>query len=425
MNTLIKNTKALLPDGNTPEVDIALADGKILAVGEIPEDFAAEKIVEGKDTFTIPGLINAHTHVSMTLLRSYADDMKLMDWLQNKIWPIEAKMKKEDIYWGAMLGIVEMLKTGTTTFADMYGDMDQVAQACLDTDIRAVLSRGIIGVAPNGNQALEENKALFRDFNGANDGKVTVMFGPHAPYTCPPEFLKKVVAASEEYDGEIHIHLAETKGEVEDCLKTYGKTPIALMEEVGILQRGVLAAHCVHLTDEDMEIMKKHKVRVAHNPASNLKLASGFAPVPKMLSKGICVALGTDGASSNNNLDMLKEVYLATIIHKGYNLDPLVIPALQGVNMATGYGAEALSLDKVGSIEAGYQADLVMFDLKDPCWQPQHNLVSLLAYSGKGNMTKNVFVKGKMLMENKNLLYIDEEKVIFEANRCTEALLKR
>ena len=169
-------------------------------------------------------------------------------------------LTEEDIYWGAMLGIAEMLKGGTTTFADMYGDMEQVAQACIDSDIRAVLSRGMIGVAPNGMQALEENKALFRDFNNANDGKITVMFGPHAPYTCPPDFLRKVVAASEEYDAEIHIHLAETKGEVENCLKEYGKTPIALMEEVGILNRGVLAAHCVHVTDEDIAIMKKHNV---------------------------------------------------------------------------------------------------------------------------------------------------------------------
>ena len=210
---------------------------------------------DGTDKLATAGFVNAHTHVSMTLLRSYADDMKLMDWLENKIWPIEAKMKKEDIYWGAMLGIAEMIKSGTTTFADMYGDMDQVAQACIDTDIRAVLSRGIIGVAPNGNQALEENKILFRDFNNANDGKITVMFGPHAPYTCPPDFLQKVVKVSEKYNGEIHIHLAETKGEVENCLKEYGKTPIALMEKVGILDRGVLAAHCVHLTDEDLSLI--------------------------------------------------------------------------------------------------------------------------------------------------------------------------
>ena len=192
MNILIKNANVLLADGKVKIADIAIKDSEILAVENIPETFKAEKVIDGTDKLATAGFVNAHTHVSMTLLRSYADDMKLMDWLENKIWPIEAKMKKEDIYWGAMLGIAEMIKSGTTTFADMYGDMDQVAQACIDTDIRAVLSRGIIGVAPNGNQALEENKILFRDFNNANDGKITAMFGPHAPYTCPPDFLQKV-----------------------------------------------------------------------------------------------------------------------------------------------------------------------------------------------------------------------------------------
>lgn len=331
MNILIKNANVLLADGKVKIADIAIKDSEILAVENIPETFKAEKVIDGTDKLATAGFVNAHTHVSMTLLRSYADDMKLMDWLENKIWPIEAKMKKEDIYWGAMLGIAEMIKSGTTTFADMYGDMDQVAQACIDTDIRAVLSRGIIGVAPNGNQALEENKILFRDFNNANDGKITVMFGPHAPYTCPPDFLQKVVKVSEKYNGEIHIHLAETKGEVENCLKEYGKTPIALMEKVGILDRGVLAAHCVHLTDEDIQIMKKYNVRVAHNPGSNMKLASGVAPVPQLLKAGVCVGLGTDGASSNNNLDMLEEINLATLLHKVNTLDPLAVPALEGV----------------------------------------------------------------------------------------------
>lgn len=191
MNILINNGSVLLADGSVQKTNIAIENNKILAIGDIPETFHADKAINATDKLVTAGFVNAHTHVSMTLLRSYADDMQLMDWLENKIWPIEAKMTKQDIYWGAMLGIAEMLKTGTTTFADMYGDMDQVAQACIDTDIRAVLSRGIIGVAPNGNQALEENKILFKDFNHANNDKITVMFGPHAPYTCPPDFYVK------------------------------------------------------------------------------------------------------------------------------------------------------------------------------------------------------------------------------------------
>ena len=328
-------------------------------------------MIDGTDKLATAGFVNAHTHVSMTLLRSYADDMKLMDWLENKIWPIEAKMKKEDIYWGAMLGIAEMIKSGTTTFADMYGDMDQVAQACIDTDIRAVLSRGIIGVAPNGNQALEENKILFRDFNNANDGKITVMFGPHAPYTC------------------------------------------------------VLAAHCVHLTDEDIQIMKKYNVRVAHNPGSNMKLASGVAPVPQLLKAGVCVGLGTDGASSNNNLDMLEEINLVTLLHKVNTLDPLAVPALEGVKMGTEYGAKAVGLNNVGLIKEGYKADIVLFDMSAPQCYPRHDLVSLLAYSMNGSMVDTVLVDGKVLLENRTFTTIDEEKIKYEANRCAMNLTLR
>lgn len=422
MNILIKNGYVLHPEGIVKQADIAVKDTEILTIGDIPVDFVADKIIDATDKLVTAGFINAHTHVSMTLLRSYADDMQLMDWLENKIWPIEAKMKKEDIYWGAMLGIAEMIKSGTTTFADMYGDMDQVAQACIDTDIRAVLSRGIIGVAPNGNQALEENKILYKDFHGANDGKLSVMFGPHAPYTCPPDFLQKVVNASKELNAEIHIHLAETKGEVENCLKEYGKTPIALMEETGILQRGVLAAHCVHLTAEDIALMKKYDVRVAHNPGSNMKLASGIAPVPELLKAGVCVALGTDGASSNNNLDMLEEVNLAALLHKVNTLDPLAVPAFESVKMGTEYGAKAVGLNNIGKLQAGYKADIVLFDLSAPQCYPRHDLVSLLAYSINGSMVDTVIVNGKVLLEDKQFTSIDEEKIKYEANRCAERL---
>ena len=425
MNILIKNAKVLLPEGIVKQADIAVQGSEILAIGNIPADFVADKTIDATDKLATAGFINAHTHVSMTLLRSYADDMQLMDWLENKIWPIEAKMKKEDIYWGAMLGIAEMIKSGTTTFADMYGDMDQVAQACIDTDMRAVLSRGIIGVAPNGNQALEENKILYKDFHGANNGKLSVMFGPHAPYTCPPDFLKKVVNASEELNAEIHIHLAETKGEVENCLKEYGKTPIALMEETGILQRGVLAAHCVHLSADDIALMKKYDVRVAHNPGSNMKLASGIAPVPELLKAGVCVALGTDGASSNNNLDMLEEVNLAALLHKVNTLDPLAVPALESVRMGTEYGAKAVGLANIGKLKAGYKADIVLFDLSAPQCYPRHDLVSLLAYSMNGSMADTVIIDGKVVLEAKEFTSIDEEKIKYEANCCAERLTAR
>ncbi len=417
MKTLIKDAHVVLPDGKVKECDIAVDGNKITHVGNVPETFVPEHTVDGKEKLAIPGFVNAHTHASMTLLRSYADDMNLMDWLQNKIWPIEAKMKKDDIYWGAMLAAVEMIKTGTTTFADMYGDMEKVADMAVESGLRAVLARGMIGVAPNGHQAFEENKALFRDYNGAGEGRVTVMYGPHAPYTCPPDFLRMVAEQAKKDNAEIHIHLSETKGEVEDCLRDHHVTPIGLMEETGILDCGVLAAHCVHVTDDDIKLMKKYNTRVAHNPGSNMKLASGIAPVPKMLKAGLTVGLGTDGASSNNNLDMLEETRLAALLHKVDTLDPLAVPAFEALKMATEYGAKAVGIDNLGTIKEGSLADIVLFDMKGAAWCPRFDLVSLLVYSASSADVDTVMVNGRLLMEKKELLTLDEEHILFEAQK--------
>lgn len=418
MKTLIKNASLLLPDGCVTQGNLAVEGQTIAAVGETEKNWAADTIIDGTGKFAIPGFVNAHTHISMTLLRSYADDMKLMDWLENKIWPVEAKMKKEDVYWGAMLAAVEMIRSGTTTFADMYGDMDKVAEATLESGLRGVLARGMIGVAPNGQQALEENKELYKNFHGAGEGRLTVMFGPHAPYTCPPDFLRQVAEAAAEYQAEVHIHLSETKGEVGNCLKEHGMTPIALMEKVGILECGVLAAHCVHVTAEDIALMKKYGVRVAHNPGSNMKLASGVAPVPEMLKAGLCVALGTDGASSNNNLDMLEEVRLAALLHKVHTLDPLAVPAWEAVRMGMEEGARAVGIKNLGRLEKGALADIVLLDMSRAEWCPKFDLVSLLAYSASSRSVDTVMVNGRVLMEKRELLSLDEERICYEANRC-------
>ncbi|MBQ9364768.1 MAG: amidohydrolase [Schwartzia sp.] len=422
MKTLIRNANAFLPSGKAEPVDIAIDGNKIVKVGKADESFKADVTIEAKGKMAVPGFVNAHTHASMTLLRSYADDMNLMDWLQNKIWPIEAKMKKNDIYWGAMLAGVEMIRTGTTTFADMYGDMDKVAEMSIESGMRSVLSRGIIGVAPNGEQAFEENKALFRDYNGAGDGRVTVMYGPHAPYTCPPDFLRRVAEQAKLDKAEVHIHLSETKGEVADCLRDHKVTPFGLMEETGILSCGVLAAHSVHVNDDDIALMKKYDVRVAHNPGSNMKLASGVAPVPKMLKAGVTVGLGTDGASSNNNLDMLEEVRLAALLHKVNELDPLAVPAAEALRMATVYGAKAVGVKNLGEIKEGELADIVLFDMSGAEWCPQFDLVSLLVYSASAHDVDTVIVDGKILMEKKELKTLDEEKILFEAREAAKRI---
>ena len=422
---LIKNVELL----HTPNGDlyyIAVEDNKITYVGkDMPENMQDAEIVDGKGKLATAGMVNTHGHVSMTLLRSYADDMELMDWLQNKIWPIEDKMNAQDIYWGAMLGIAEMLKGGTTCFADMYAFMEDVARACAETGIRANLCRGLIGVAPDKDVKLAENNVLAANWQGYDNGRIRISYGPHAPYTCPVDYLEKVIKAAADHEAEIQMHLCETKFEVDSCMKEHGLTPIQLMDKLGMFDLGTIAAHCVHLTDNDMEIMATKKVRVAHNPQSNLKLASGIAPVAKMLEKGICVRIGTDGASSNNNLDMLEECRAAAMLHKATNFDPLAVPAQKAWEMATVDGAKTLGFDNLGLLEAGQLADIVLWDMHKPYWYPRNNKLSLLVYAASANDADTVIVAGKKVVAGGKLLTFDEEKIYAQASACMEKLLRK
>ena len=422
---LIKNIE-LLHTTNGQMHCIAVENDKITYVGaELPADMEGAEIIDGKGKLATAGMVNTHGHVSMTLLRSYADDMALMDWLENQIWPIEAKMNANDIYWGAMLGIAEMLKSGTTCFADMYAFMEDVARACAETGIRANLCRGLIGVAPDKDVKLAENNTLAENWQGYDNGRIRVTYGPHAPYTCPVDYLEKVITAAAEHKAEIQMHLCETKFEVESCVKEHGVTPIKLMDSLGMFELGTIAAHCVHLTDEDMDIMAAKKVRVAHNPQSNLKLASGIAPVAAMLQKGICVGLGTDGTSSNNNLDMLEECRAAAMLHKATTFDPLVVPASKAWAMATEDGARTLGFKQLGRLEAGQLADIVLWDMHKPYWYPRHNKLSQLVYAANSSDVDTVFVAGKKVVEQGRLLTFDEEKIYAEAEACAQRLINK
>ena len=425
---IIKNTSVLRYNGDIQSADIVIENDKIAFIGHVVNANVLAghvknlKIIDGKGKLAIPGFINAHTHASMTLLRSFADDKKLMDWLNEDIWPIEAKMKREDIYNGAALAAVEMIRTGTTAFADMYGPcMDEVAKVVEESGLRGVLSRGLIGVV-DGYKKLAENVELFKNFHNKADGRIQVMFGPHAIYTCPPDYLKKVAEAAAELGSEIHIHMNETLDEVNGCIKDYGKRPFEVVNETGLFDMGTLAAHCVHLSDNEIEIMKEKNIRVAHNPGSNMKLASGIAPVCRLMDEGITVALGTDGASSNNNLDMLEEVKLAALLHKVDSLNPIAIPALEAIRLGTENGAKAIGLKDVGRIEKDYKADIVLYDMKDIQWQPRYNPISLLVYSANSSSVDTVIVDGKILMEHGELKTLDEEKIIFNFNQCFNRL---
>lgn len=423
---LLQQPTVVCPDGSVKEADIAIEGNRIAYIGNVPADWQAEQVIPAKDKLAVPGFINAHTHASMTLLRSYADDMNLMDWLQKKIWPIEAKMREDDIYWGAMLAILEMIQSGTTAFADMYGPwMNRVAEAVIETGMRAALCQGLIGVAPDADKKLASNVALFKDYNGAADGRIKVMFGPHALYTCPPDYLRKVNKAAQSLGAEIHIHMSETRGEVENCVRQYGKRPFAHVETTGLFENGTLAAHCVYLDEEDIFLIRKYRIRIAHNPGSNMKLASGTAPIPRLLQDNICVALGTDGTSSNNNLDMLEEVRLAALLHKVTTHDPLAIPAWEALKMGTVYGARALGYEDVGELAVEQKADIVLWSMHDATWRPHHEPISLLVYAANSSSVDTVLVDGRILMQNRQLLTLDEEKVLYEAEKRGMELAQR
>lgn len=422
MKKLIQHV-ALYQDHTIKEnQNIAIDGDKITGFPVAPVKADYDEVLDGKNMLALPGFVNTHNHIAMTVFRSYADDMQLMDWLEKKIWPAEDKLDSDVVYAQTMLGIAEMLRCGTTSFADMYFFMNDVAKAVQESGIRACLCRGMTGITPNAQQALQESKEFYQTWHNQADGRITVMLGPHAPYTCPPNYLRQVVDLAHELGAEIHIHLSETKGEVENIKKQYGKSPIALIDELGVLDCGCLAAHCVWVDDADLDIMAKKHVRVAHNAGSNLKLASGIAPVPKMLKKGIVVGLGTDGASSNNNLDIMEEMHLAALIHKANTLDPIVIPAETAVNMLTEGGAKCLNYHHIGKLKAGYKADITLVDREGLHWYPKNDTMSLLAYSANSFDVDTVLVDGKVLLRNKEFTTLDIEKIKAEAERTKNKL---
>jgi len=409
-----------------------IKDGMVKIVGEKIAAVAPWKdqqldpdweLVDASDSIIMPGLVNTHTHAAMVLFRNFADDLPLMAWLQEKIWPLEENLTAEDVYWGTRLAINEMLLSGTTTFADMYFFQDEVAQATEESGIRAVLSRGLIGVNPQAEKNLAEAVEQAKKWRGKGEGRIQMMLAPHAPYTCPPDFLKEVVAAARHYQLGIHIHLSETRDELEQIGRSYGKRPVAYLAEQGIFSRPVLAAHGVWLDDAEISYLSRQKVGVAHNPSSNMKLASGIAPVVKMLTAKIPVGLGTDGAASNNRLDMFTEMRTAALLHKLATEEPTALTAETALRMATIEGARALGLEEqIGSLEQGKKADLIRISLHKSHLTPCHNPVALLVYTVRGGDVTGVMVNGEWLVEDGKILKGDEEEVCRETGKRAEAL---
>lgn len=385
------------------------------------------KVMDCKGRTVMPGFVNAHNHTAMTMFRNYADDMKLMEWLFDKIFPLEDRLTDEAAYWASLLAMVEMIKSGTTTFADMYFFMDSTARAAAESGMRAALSRGLQG--DSGEEKLDyrlrENLELFKNYDGSSNGRIKVMLGPHSIYTCSEGYLRKVLEKSRELGIPIQMHLSETKEEVKNCIEKFGVSPVKYLDNMGFLGADTVAAHCVVVDDEDIDILAADKVNVVHNPGSNMKLASGVAPVAKMLSKGINVCLGTDGASSNNNLDMLEEMRVAAFLQKIYTDDPTALAADEVMGMATVRGAKALGFENTGIIEVGKIADIIVIDTEKAHYYPKYNIKSAIVYSGSSADVETVIIDGNLVMEDRHLITLDEERILYKAQKWALRLIEQ
>ncbi|MCT2195495.1 amidohydrolase [Paenibacillus sp. MB22_1] len=427
---LIKNGTFAVLNADRPVIHgYMLVEGDTISyIGEErPEGVEGAETLDGKGLLFLPGLINTHGHAAMSLLRGYGDDMVLQTWLQEKMWPMEAKFTAADVYAGTALSVLEMLKGGTTTFLDMYDHMDEVAKVVEESGIRAVLMRGAIGLCSpeEQDQKLKEAIAFAQNWHGKAEGRITTMMSPHAPYTCPPAFIEKFVQAAHDLDLPMHTHMSETRAEVEQNVNDYGVRPVEHLLKLGMFSRPTLLAHAVHLTDEEIDILAAHGVTISHNPGSNLKLASGVARVPELLKKGVVVSLGTDGPASNNNLDMLEEIRLAALIHKGVSGDPTAVPALEALKMGTEYGAKSVFLQNTGKLAAGMKADIIALNTEQAHFLPRTDYISHTVYSAGAKDVEHVWVNGKQVVKHGACLTLDEERIRYEAQAAFEGLLAR
>ena len=420
MGIALKNILALVPEGNRDvikETSIYIEGNRIVSIGQEPAGFQADKVIEGKDRLAIPGLINCHTHSYMSFMRNIADDLSFMDWLFGKIDPLEQQMTDEDAYWGACLAIIEMMKSGTTCFNDMQMNIHQTTKAVKESGMRAVICRGLVGTGNDEAGQVRLAQAFEERDAAADCDRLTFMLGPHAPYTCDDEFMRIVSQEAKKNNMSIHVHLSESESEIQQIQEKYGCSPIEMADRNGLFNVPAIAAHCVQVTEKDIRILKNKNVSVVTNPASNMKLGNGFAPIPAMLEAGINVCLGTDGAASNNRLNLFHELSLLTLIHKGVARTPQCISAEEGFRIATINGAKALGLeDQIGTLEAGKKADIAILDLNVPSLNPRNNLIAGLSYSANGSEVETVIIDGKITMENRQVLTMDESLVYSKVN---------
>ncbi len=403
---------------------LAIVGGKISDIGDynaVSKKYSSKNIINGKNTAALPGLINTHTHAAMVYFRGMADDLPLKEWLEEHIWPAENKwLSPEFVSDATELACLEMLKAGITTYNDMYFFEDASSRAAKKIGMRAVLGAGIVDfptVAGNSaDEYLSKAERFIKEWQG--DDLIVPCIAPHSAYACSPETLKKVKELADKYNVMIHTHLSETRWEVEEIKGKYGLTPVAHLKKIGLLDENIIAAHCVWVDEKDIEAIAKHKVGVSHCIESNLKLSSGIAPVPEMLKAGVTVSLGTDGAASNNDLNILSEMSTAAKVHKAVSNDPTVLDAKKALLMATKCGADALGLGGItGSLEKGKAADIAIINLNKPHLTPLYDIYSHIVYSARPSDVETVFVNGKLVVDKGMLCTADEEEILSKARQ--------
>ncbi|MDI6742015.1 MAG: amidohydrolase [Smithella sp.] len=428
VDLIISGEKALLLDtGNTclDRASVAIKGDEIVAVGNtdtITKQYQAKKTISAGNALLMPGFVNCHTHAAMTCFRGIADDLELMDWLNNYIFPAEAKnVNKELAYWGSLLGAAEMIKSGTTTFCDMYIFEDETARAAKEAGIRCLIGEVLFDFPSPNFKTVAEGMAYTKMLieKWKDDPLVNIIIEPHALYTCSKSLLDEVrelalaKRLAEDNHLPIGLHLLENAAEKKQLEEKFGQGAVSFLKDIGYLDEHLIAFHCVHFSETDMRLFAEHGCKISHNPASNMKLASGVAPVPDMLQAGITVGIGTDGCASNNNLDMIKEMGTAAKLHKVARLDPTIMDAPTVVRMATIEGAKVLGMEKnIGSLEVGKKADIIVIGLDKPHLTPLYNEYSHLVYAASGADVDTVVINGKVVMENRLLLTINEDEVM-------------
>lgn len=422
MKTIIRNVRipAVFGFGTAP-VDVAVEGAYITAVGaDLPAE-PADKLVDGRGDLLLPGFVNTHCHAAMTLFRGYGEDLPLSRWLNERIFPAEDRLTTESVYWGSMLAIAEMLRNGVTSFSDMYFFCPETAQAALETGIKANISRSLVsfadGIKLSEDTRFKEAVELADAYHGAGEGRIRVDFSLHAEYTNRPDYCAAVSEYAASRGLGMQIHLSETEDEHNACIERHGKTPAAFLADLGVFRCPTTAAHCVWVTDEDIELLRAHGVTAAHNPTSNLKLGSGVMPLRKLLDGGVNVALGTDGAASNNTLDVLRELRLCAILHKGINRQADITTAAEMLPLATVNGARAQGRPDCGTIAVGARADLILLDLSAPHNIPAYDLDATVAYSAESSDVRMTMVDGRILWADGAYTSIDVERLRREAGR--------